>query len=63
MALYDPAPPVMDIASQINAATERMIAIQIEGYPKGWTPQEYRETAIKHLFGAAAVGVMNGERA
>jgi hypothetical protein len=50
--------PVMDVAAGIDAATERMIELQIEAYPRGWTEAEYREVAVKHLFGAAAVPMM-----
>ena len=56
-ATIEPTP--LDIADRINAATEAMIALQIEGYPKGWTPAEYREMAIVHLFGRAALAVMS----
>ncbi len=41
----------METADRINDAAERMIAIQMAGYPSGWTDLERREMAEQHLFG------------
>ena len=43
--------PAGIVANDIVASVERMIALQIEAYPTGWTNAEYRETAMLHLFG------------
>ena len=48
-----PARTVMDAAADIAASAERMIELQIEAYPTGWTDAEYREMAVLHLFGRA----------
>ncbi len=46
-----PLPAAMETADRINDAAERMIAIQMAGYPSGWTDLERREMAEQHLFG------------
>lgn len=45
-------------AAAMQSAIETMIAIQIAAYPSGWTDQEYREMAVEHLFGKAAVQIV-----
>lgn len=39
-------------ADDLGGCVERMIAIQMAAYPAGWTEDEKREMAERHLFGA-----------
>ncbi|MDF2382448.1 hypothetical protein JMG10_13280 [Nostoc ellipsosporum NOK] len=45
--------PVMPLARELDACSERMIAIQMTAYPAHWTEEESREMAEQHLFGRA----------
>lgn len=42
--------PMPREAAEIDAAVERMIAIQSEAYPAHWTPAERREMAERDLL-------------
>ncbi len=39
------------LPARIDAATERMIAIQMTAYPADWSDADKRELAERHLFG------------
>lgn len=47
------APGICDLAAELGAANDRMIAIQMEAYPSGWAEADRREMAELYFQGSA----------
>lgn len=48
LSLQSPV-PVRRLANLLNDSIERMISIQMTGYPDHWSDEDRREMAIQHL--------------